>query len=211
MDGDVVLDGGREGGGHVCGLLQGGLDGVVDLFADGVAEDTGAEELAEGAVGLDFADLGDEAEAGVVVVDLRGELDGDLSVAADQPFGCLLAHDLDAGPTLDVQLNDGEACGIGGGEGGVLDGDAVSAVVVFIELRDEKRGEVALQVGEIAREREMEYPQVAVFGGGDGQDRRGGDGDVLVLDVERDLDRGDLDDGVLRARAERLRLLRPAS
>jgi hypothetical protein len=46
-DGDVVLDCRRECGFEVCGFLEGGEDGVVDLVADGVAEEAGTEEFAE--------------------------------------------------------------------------------------------------------------------------------------------------------------------
>lgn len=82
LEGGVVLCGGWEGCAEVGSLLQGLEDGVADLLADGVADRAGAEELAERAVGLDLADVGDELELGFFG-DLRGELDLDLCVACN--------------------------------------------------------------------------------------------------------------------------------
>lgn len=85
---------------------------------------------------------------------------------------------------LVVELHDGEGGGLGGSEGRVLDGDAVGAAVVLVHLGAEKRGEVALQVGEIAVEFEREGFYVGVSGMGEREGGPGGDGDGLPFYVE---------------------------
>ena len=74
-------------------------------------------------------------QACAVFGDGWGELDRNLGVAFYETLGCLFAEDFDAGPALDVKLDEGLTCGVGGGERGALDSDAVSASVVLVELR----------------------------------------------------------------------------
>jgi hypothetical protein len=196
-DGGVGLRGGRERGAEVGSFLHRVEDGVADFCADHFAERTGAEELAERAVGLDVADFGIEAKLRLVLLDGGSQADGHNGVAGDDVLGLLFAKSFHTGKTFVVELHRCESGGRRGCECGLLDRNALAAAVVFVELGGEEWCEVFLQAGEVGGESQAEGVGGRRFG--DHRDR-GGREDVglLVFDGEGNFLRGDAEDSVLR-------------
>ena len=196
-DGGVGLRSGRECGAQICSFLHRVEDGVADFFADHVAQRAVVEEFAERAVGLDFANFGVEAELRVVLLDGGRHADGDDCIAGDEALGLLFAEGFYTGKTFVVELDRCNGCGWRGCECGLLDGDALAAFVIFVELRGEERREIFLQAAEVGGELQAEG-----LGGGSFCQRRysrGGD-DVRLLIFEREGDflRRDFESSVLR-------------
>lgn len=182
FDCGVTLHGGRESGAQVGAFLHGVEDGLVNFFLEHLAESAGAKKLAERAIGLNLADGGDKAKLGAIFLDGGGERHGNDGIAGNEPFRLLLAENFGAAPAFVVKLDDGESGVCGGSERGVLNGDAVTATVVFIELGAEQVGHVQLETGEIGGEIERE--DVETLGLLAKDDVGGGnDGNVVVFDL----------------------------
>src|ERR1700677_1693185 len=195
-DGGVGLRGGRERGSEVRSFLHGVEDRVANFFAEHFAERAGTEEFAERALGLDLADFGIEAQLRVVLLDGGRQADGNDGVAGDEALGLLLTESLHTGKTFVGELNRCEGGGGGGGGRSLLNRDALTAAVVFVELRAQERCEIFLQAGEVGGELQAER----LGGGSLGQHRdRGGRDDVglLVLEGEGDFLRRDFERSIL--------------
>ena len=195
-DGGVGLRGGRERGAEVGTFLHCVEDRVANFFADHFAETAVVEEFTEGAVGLNIADFGIEAQLRVVLLDGGREADGDDRVPGDETLGLLFAESFHTGKTFVVELHCRDGGGRRGCECGLLDRDALAAFVIFVELRGEKRREVFLQPRKVSIELQAKRLHVGSFCQ-HRYSRRRDDVGLLILEGEGDFLRRDFERGVL--------------
>jgi hypothetical protein len=197
IDGGVRLGGGRKRGAKVRSFLHGVEDRVADFFPDHFAERAGAEEFAERAVSLDLADFGIETKLRVALFDGGRQADGNDGIAGDDALGLLLPESFHAGKTFVVKLDCRSRGGRRGCECGLLDRNALTAAVVFIELRAQERREVFLQTSQVGGELQAECVGGRSFR--HHRDCRGHDDvSLLILDGEGDFLRWDFERSVLR-------------